>query len=784
MQLQGAMKQFIAVLFISLISIQGQSEEFTTIKGEIFDAFTKESLQGATVSDHNHSVTTNEYGIFSISTSDTVLTFSYVGYQTQRIRLTRKKFILVELNKYTNDLNAVVVNASMVNRKLFKTPNAVNILSKKDLNKSNGNSILPSLNTVPGVKMVEQAPGNFKISLRGSALRDAYGIRNIKMYWEDIPLTSPDNSAAHSLNIEPSQLGSIEVIKGPAGSIYGAGMGGVIIFKNDKPEAKKQTLSTMATVGSYGLFNSSTTYLLRNQGLLLSANYSHLSYTGYRENEWSHKDAINLYGKIFTGSSRTISFIVNHDMGNYGIAGSVDSIWARNTPRKAVAFSKENKTGVPQYHYTLAGVSQEYAFNKQLSNTTSIYGNFQDMNHSYGQSMYYNGYLKQHSGGFGGRTTFHLAGMIGKIRTTVLFGDEFQYERLTASTSSLENGQPGELNVSNRIHSISNIFFAQSIFDLPYNFSLTLGGSFNKLYYEITDLMPESALHHNASGSLNYPATVSPKASVEKVFNSHAAAYISVSHGFSPPVVSETKNPDGSFNKNLEPEKGTNYELGLHSKWLNEKLKFNITAYRMYLHHAILPTYNEFGIRSYHNTGNIDQKGIEASLGYQIIDHGKGLITSLQPWVNYTFNDYLFKNYVEESVNSQNNEIIKTDMSGNKVTGVSPNMLNAGIDLNTKPGIYVNIVFNYNGRAPINDLNTHYQDGYSLLSVKLGYQQTVGRFLIDGFAGGNNLLDQQYSSWISYNADTNGNAPLFYNPSPAINFYGGLCITYHFKKGK
>ncbi len=166
---------------------------------------------------------------------------------------------------------------------------------------------------------------------------------------------------------------------------------------------------------------------------------------------------------------------------------------------------------------------------------------------------------------------------------------------------------------------------------------------------------------------------------------------------------------------------------------------------------------------------------------YLAIQNSNSAVTLLKPWISYTYSDYHFKNYTTESFDYSSNATIKTNVSGNKVTGVSPTMLNAGVDLDTKAGFYFNAVVNYISRTPINDLNTYYQDGYILLSSKIGYRIPLKHFRIDVFAGGNNLLNAKYSSWVNFNADASSNPPQFFNPSPSINFYAGATLKYNFK---
>ncbi|MEO9011600.1 MAG: TonB-dependent receptor, partial [Ginsengibacter sp.] len=254
------MKQIWLIIF-ALFSVLNASAQ-QTIKGKITESETGTPMAGATVSITGTLISTqaNNDGEFSIhsSTSINTITISFVGHNSQQIPIINPThFLNIQMIGNSNHLNEITVTAYESNRKLFQTAGSISMITKKDIQRNNLTDLLPVLNTIPGVKMEQAAPGNFKISLRGSALRDAYGIRNLKFYWEDIPLTSPDNSSSHSLNIDPSQISSIEIIKGPSGSIYGAGMGGVILFKNDKSTLNETSFSTTATAGSFGLFRSS-----------------------------------------------------------------------------------------------------------------------------------------------------------------------------------------------------------------------------------------------------------------------------------------------------------------------------------------------------------------------------------------------------------------------------------------------------------------------------------------------------------------------------------------------
>src|SRR5688500_17884829 len=88
-------------------------------------------------------------------------------------------------------LNEITVHAYEYDKPSYEIPGAVSSLKQRDLNRYNNLSILPALNTIPGVRMEERSPGSYRLSIRGSTLRSPFGVRNVKVYWIDLPLTDP-----------------------------------------------------------------------------------------------------------------------------------------------------------------------------------------------------------------------------------------------------------------------------------------------------------------------------------------------------------------------------------------------------------------------------------------------------------------------------------------------------------------------------------------------------------------------------------------------------------------
>src|ERR1700738_3261800 len=117
-------------------------------------------------------------------------------------------------------LGEVVIKAFEQNRKLLDVPAAVSFTDQAELNRFSNTNILPAANTNPGVRMEERSPGSYRLNIRGSSIRSPFGVRDIKIYWNEIPLTDPGgNTYLNELGFYNFQ--SIEILKGTAGSLYG-----------------------------------------------------------------------------------------------------------------------------------------------------------------------------------------------------------------------------------------------------------------------------------------------------------------------------------------------------------------------------------------------------------------------------------------------------------------------------------------------------------------------------------------------------------------------------------
>jgi hypothetical protein len=204
------------------------------VKGKVFDAQTKEPLAEINVQIPNttEGTSTDAQGRFSLSTPSQTLVISGLGYQKQEVSVTGAS-VSVSLEPSIENLQAVIVTASRESQKRTEAPIAITKLSPTLINDTKATNIYEVINKTPGVVML-----NYNNEQHGMSIRQPMGTSAYFLYLEDGVPTRPMGVFNHNALIEMNVLAvsSVEVIKGPASSLYGPeAVGGAINFITQKP---------------------------------------------------------------------------------------------------------------------------------------------------------------------------------------------------------------------------------------------------------------------------------------------------------------------------------------------------------------------------------------------------------------------------------------------------------------------------------------------------------------------------------------------------------------------
>lgn len=680
--------------------------------------------------------------------------------------LSLKSFAQNEASDTIPALSEIVIQGYETNRKLLEVPVSASVITTRDIQKFSTVSMLPAVNMLPGVRMEERSPGSYRLSIRGSLLRSPFGVRNVKVYWNDIPFTDAGGNTYFNL-IDQNTIRQVEILKGPGSSMYGANTGGVVILHSNENTLENidelsagHRLQAQVSGGSYGLFTENLQWKYSNSKISSSFSQSHLQADGYRENSRLRRDVIQWNGSVQISEKDKLYWLLMYADMYYQTPGGLTLQQMNANPQQArpstpaIAGAKEQKAAI--YNKTpFIGLSNQHSFNANWSNTTSIVFSYTDF-----KNPFILNYEKRYESNVGVRTKFTYNRIWGMHDIKITTGAEWQYNSSAINNYGNRGGVADTVQYKDKISARQVYPFVQGEWQFGEKIQLQAGASTNLFTYRYQRLTDAD----NAKKRKHLNEQLLPRLAALYRINTNISLFSSVSKGFSPPAIAEVRPSEGSIHANLQPEYGWNYELGLRGKLFNGRLQFDAVAYQFKLQDAIVRRTDNNGAEYFVNAGGTNQKGLEFSSSYLILHQPSQFFSALQLSGSATLNDFRFTNY---QVNDKN-------YSGNALTGVAKNILSCAIEIRTKPGLYLFSSFIYTSKLPLLDENTVFASPYRLLAAKLGWTKKINALSFNLFAGIDNALNQLYSLGNDINAAGNR----FYNPAPKRNYYGGISISF------
>lgn len=643
-------------------------------------------------------------------------------------------------------LTEVTVQAYGANKDLIRVPASIALVKMSDFARFSPSSIVSAFNTQPGVRMEERSPGSYRFAVRGSSLRSPFGVRNVKFYWNGLPLTDGGGNTYLNL-IDLSAIGSAEVIKGPGGSLYGAGTGGVVLLNSAINNPNSIQLS--ATGGSFGFQRYQASVATDLGKAKIFFNFAHQQADGYRQQTNMRRDAFNLESKIPLSEKNNLRFTSFYTDLYYQTPGALKLTEFNVDPSLANPSAVSKKTSIENKTIYTA-LNDDHQWNSKWSTRTGFYYSYTDFT-----NPAVNNYERRLESNWGGRTdTQYEFG--NKVKGKLTFGAELQNFSSPLTDYDNNAGVMGSVQTDDKLNSALAIAFAQTDFEFPHELFVTAGGSVNFLNYQFTRL----AGPQPGNQARNFDAVFSPRLAVLKKVN-NVSFFGSISKGFSPPSLAEVRPSTGVYNNSLSPELGTNYEIGVRGNAF-KNFSFDVVGYDFELDQAIISQKQLANNADYFiNAGSTSQKGIELFLSWQ--KNFNSVFNNVKIWSSAAFMDYKFVDYKKDGIS----------YSGNWLTGSPGKTIAGGIDLNLLQHFYTNTTLNYVDRIPLNDPNSIYASDYFLVGTRIGYRVNFNQQQqLEIFCGADNALDQKYS----LGNDLNSPNPIlrFFNAAAPRNYYFGL----------
>lgn len=271
-------KTALAILF--LLQIILLSAQNISLKGRVLDVQTSEPLAFATVQmpELSGGALTDTAGFFTLQVPESFekikIAVSLVGYVRQSIVLkTNEKEVEIRLAPDESNLKEVVVTGTIKEMRKADSPVPVEVFSPKFFLRNPTPSLFDAIQMVNGVRPQLQCNVCNTGDIHINGMEGPYTMVLI----DGMPIVSGLSTVYGLSGIPNSVLQRMEVVKGPAASLYGSeAMGGLInIITKDPAEHPELRFDLNGT--TYGEWNADVagSLSLSKAKTLLSANYFH-----------------------------------------------------------------------------------------------------------------------------------------------------------------------------------------------------------------------------------------------------------------------------------------------------------------------------------------------------------------------------------------------------------------------------------------------------------------------------------------------------------------------------
>lgn len=632
------------------------------------------------------------------------------------------------------------------------------VLGPEELKNYPSHSFVPAMNSLPGVRMEERSPGSYRLSIRGSLLRSPFGIRNIKVYMDEFLLTDGGGNTYINL-LDPDGTKTIQVLKGPEGSMFGANTGGVVVLGTTNENDSSKALLKLSS-GSYGLFNEHVSLHNQLKHYSIQLDQSYYRSDGYRQQSAMERNYTRLL-QSYRYKKGTVKLFLLGSQLHYETPGGLTLLQFKDDPRQArpatsrLPGAEEQKAGI--YNSSAyAGISNELRILPHIKHVITLFGSYTDF-----KNPFITNYETRNENTTGLRSYFTLNDQYSFMRISWTAG--FEYEQTGSRISNYVNndGIKDRLTARDNLTAGQYFYFSQLSALISTRLQIELAASLNNYYFHYKNIFP---MDESASTKKKLNTQLMPRAGISYRIIDNLVWRISASKGYSPPTIAELRPSDNIIYNNLQSEYGWNYETGLRFKTLNQRWETDLAVFRFDLNDAIVRRTNSDGNEYFVNAGGTKQRGIEFQSRLQLTEKKiSGFIRESHFYTAATLSDFHFSEYKIDTIN----------YSGNELTGVPRYALNTGIAVELPFNLNLFAGYNFTSRIPLADDNSVYSDPYHILSARAGWKHFFrNKIGLETFAGVENLTYVTYS----LGNDLNAVGGRYYNAAPRRNYYLGVTI--------
>jgi len=576
-----------------------------------------------------------------------------------------------------------------------------------------------------------------RITIRGFGARTQFGVRGVHVDVDGVPATMPDGQTTLS-HVDPASIGSSEVLRGPASSLYGNAAGGVVRLTTLSPLQLGNDIRLSTSVAERGTVTTRGSISGVTGGWGGEARVSSLDYHGFRV----HSDARDLRGGgqlVHTAARDTLRLTlatVDYDADNPG--GLTDSASVA-APHTASATNLRYRTGEKGSHRqagiawrrALGGWSLDasgWGLSRHLVNPIPL--RIIDLNRR----------------AAGARVAIER----GAADDRIAFGAGLEHGSQWDDRRSFDsqNGARGAIALDQDERVASDGAFVRAAFSLTPVLSALASVRGDRVAFKVDDNLV-TATDPDDGGSRTMRA-LSPSVGVAWMLTPRFSTYANVSTAFETPTTTELANrPSGAggMNPDLAPQHVVATEVGARAP-LGSVGSATFALFDARIRDALVPfeVPTAPGRQFYRNASRARQRGVEASAS-----------ALLQPWalarVAATLVDARFA--ATDSAAGL--------VSGRRIPGVSPFRTDLSLTAGAGGPVRAELLATIQSRTPADDANTAWAPGFTVVDVDASVApRSVGAIAISGSASLANIFNRRYDTSVVPNAARGR----FFEPGP------------------
>jgi iron complex outermembrane receptor protein len=641
-------------------------------------------------------------------------------------------------------LEEATITATRTERTIEETPSSVTSVTKEDIKDTRMFGINEALSGIAGVQS-ETRNGAYdtRLIIRGAGLKAQYGVREIMVLLDGVPVTDPDGLSR--LDVVNTQIvEQVDVLKGPNSTLYGANAAGGVVNIITKTPFKENS-SVTAGYGNYNtqMYNVNYGNKIGDTYFLLSG--SKRSTDSWREwNKFSTEQGNFKIGHLFDEKT-SIEAAVNYSKADLQLPGGLTK--AQYDQDITQSTSEPWKNSGRYSHSLLASVK----FKKEINDfeiKPMVYYQKWDQFHPvtgmindggadiYGADIQVD--MKHNIGSVKGLLTTGVSAQQDNTK-----GNKYTYRDTTKGaggriTSTLSDAEGALAEIDDNRTQKTGIYVQESLRPTD-RWVVDLGARYDKVDFHINE---QTYMAYNySSGTYTTSSSVvnndrpftamSPRLGVVYKASSIAHVYGNVSTGFQTPQTSElVVNPE------LVPAKTINYETGIKSRFEGGH-SIDLALFSTQVKDDIIQTVNPGNISSYSNAGKTKKEGAELSAKAQVVDN-------VFLGGSYTYSDFKFVNYIEPV--RQGAVYVYNDRSGNQLPYIPKNQYSVFGLYKHPEGFKIRLETTTWGNYYMDNANSEKYEGYSFISNGMvGYEKKNFDVSFDVY----NMLNKKYAMEVT-----------------------------------